>query len=126
MLIMGAVTPFLATRTGEYAIDKDLAALDREDAIAEEKQRYIDKRTAELHERRMANVSDEDLIIALEYLTTVPASVARMKQWIYSNDEFCAAAMQGAISAAIRLDSASIAMTEAKALFDASASAERH
>jgi hypothetical protein len=123
---MGAVTPFLATRTGEYAIDKDLAALDREDAIAEEKQRYIDKRTAELHERRMANVSDEDLIIALEYLTTVPASVARMKQWIYSNDEFCAAAMQGAISAAIRLDSASIAITEAKALFDESASEERH
>jgi hypothetical protein len=34
--------------------------------------------------------------------------------------------MQGAISAAIRLDSASIATTEAKAMFDESASAERH
>lgn len=123
---MGAITPFLATRAGEYAIDRDLAALDREDAIAEEKQRYIDKRTDELHTKRMSNVSDEDLIIALETLTTMPESVARMKQWIYSNDEFCASAMQGAISAAIRLDCASIAQTEAKALYDESASAERH
>ncbi len=123
---MGAITPFLATRAGEYAIDRDLATQDREDAIAEEKQSYIDRRTAELHERRMSNISDEDFVIALETLTTIPESVARMKQFIYSNDEFCAAAMQGAISAAIRLDSASIAITEAKAMFDESASAERH
>jgi hypothetical protein len=123
---MGAITPFCVTRAGEYAIHRDLAALDREDAIAEEKQRYIDRRTAELHDRRMSNVSDEDLIIALDTLTTMPESVARMKKWIFENDEFCASAMQGAISAAIRLDSASIATTEAKAMFDESASAERH
>lgn len=123
---MGAITPFCATRYGDYAIDKDLAALDREEAIAEEKQRYIEKRTAELHSQRTSNVSNEDLVIALEWLSTIPESVARMKQWIYSNDEFCAAAMQGAISAAIRQDSASIAKTEANALFDESVSAERH
>lgn len=113
-------------RLGDYLNDLASARMEREDAIAEAKQAYIERRAEELHEQRMSNVSVEDFTIAIDYLSSMRESMVRMHKAVYDGEEFMAAYMQGCIKAAIYLDCVEIAKTEAKALYDAPVDSEVH
>jgi hypothetical protein len=114
------------SRMYEAFCDLAQARLEREDATAEEKQRYIERRAEELHEQRMSNVSVDDFTIAIDYLSSMRESMVRMHKAVYDGEEFMAAYLQGCIKAALYLDCVEIAKTEANALYEESASRERH
>lgn len=108
-------------------IDRDLSVYAKSDELLEAKFAYIDKRTAELHEARTAGIpSDEDFIIALERMATLPELMKILKRQIYEREPYLPDYIAGAIRGALRLDCASIAATEANALFDESSSTARH
>lgn len=114
------------SRLYEAFCDIAQSRIEREDAIAEAKQAYIERRAEELHEQRMSNVSVEDFTIAIDYLSSMRESMVRMHKAVYDGEEFMAAYMQGCIKAAIYLDCVEIAKTEAKALYDAPVDSEVH
>ena len=114
------------SRLYEAFCDLAQSRIEREDAIAEAKQAYIERRAEELHEQRTSNLSDRDFVIAMEWLIEMPDSVARLKKKIYEGDEFMAAHLQGCIKAALYLDCVELAKTEANALYDAPAGSEVH
>jgi hypothetical protein len=113
---MGAVTPFLATRAGEFVIDKELAALDRDEAASLERGEYVNKRSDEIYERRIANLSDEDFIIAIERITTLRTEVAVLKHKVFSDETKLGAELRGMIKGALLCDSIDIAIAESRAL----------
>jgi len=108
-------------------IDRDLSVYEKRDELLDAKFAYIDKRTAELHEARTSGIpSDDDFIIAFERLAALPELMKILKRQIYEREQYLPDYIAGAIRGALRLDCASIAATEANALFDDSASSARH
>jgi hypothetical protein len=113
---MGAVTPFLATRAGEFVIDKELAALDRDETASLNRGEYVNKRSDEIYQKRISNLSDEDFIIALERITTLRTEVALLKYKVFSDETKLGSELRGMIKAALLGDSIDIAITESNAL----------
>lgn len=111
---------------GDYAIDTDIAEMDREESRQERMQAYLSKRGIEIEERRMCNVSPQDFVLALEIISTIPVQVERMRQMVYANDDGLAAELRGMIHAALIKDSIDIAMAEFKAMEAEPPSRERH
>lgn len=67
---MSTVTPFYATRTGEYVIDREQAAADEAQYQREQRADLIHARINEIQAKRMAELSLDDLALALDELST--------------------------------------------------------
>ncbi|WP_250533954.1 hypothetical protein [Caballeronia sp. AZ10_KS36] len=111
---------------GDYAIDRGLAEMDAEEARQIRVQKYINERSAEIHERRMQNITTEDFILALEIISTVRDQVATLQRMTYAEDTQLAFTLKAMVDAALLWNSMEIAVTEARAMESESPSRERH
>jgi hypothetical protein len=69
-IVMGSVTPFFATRTGEYVIDREQAAADEAQHQREVRADLVHNRVNEILAKRMAELSLEDMALVFEDLST--------------------------------------------------------
>ena len=114
------------TSLGDYLNDLALAHQEREDAIAEAKDAYINRRADELHQKRIDKMSAEDFALAMERLTAIEGMLPVLQQKVEDGDSFLAFYLQGALKAALYYPCLEQALEEAKALFSEPVSRERH
>lgn len=113
---MGAVTPFLATRMGDFAIDRDLAFLDRDEAAQERRNEYVNKRSDEIYQKRIGNMSTSDFILALERISVLPTEIAQLHYMTFADESPFAQKLQAMVKAALLCDSIEIAAAESSTL----------
>lgn len=113
-------------RLGDYLTDHALASEESREAQQERRQRYVNKRSEEIYERRTGDVSSEDFVLAFEILHTQRMSVARLMDMIYGRDDPTAQELRAMVSAALLKDSIDIAIAEFRALEAEPPSQERH
>lgn len=73
---MGAITSIGVTRLGEAIYDREQAAADEAEYQKEQRAHLIAQRGDEILEKRCANLSDEDLALAFETLSTYSICLA--------------------------------------------------
>ncbi|VXB23851.1 hypothetical protein BURKHO8Y_110248 [Burkholderia sp. 8Y] len=113
---MRAVTPFLATRMADFAIDRDLAMFDRDEAEQERRQEYVNKRADEIYQKRIASMSTSDFILALERISTLPREIGRLHYLTMSDELPFATELKAMVQAALLCDSIEIATTESRVI----------
>lgn len=111
---------------GDYAIDCDLAELDHDEARQESAQEYVHKRSRELFNARMSNVTVQDFVLALEMISTYPSVIKDIFERTYTDDVHLAASIRGAVEGALMTNSIEMAVTEAMAMASEPPSRERH
>lgn len=102
---MSSVTPFFATRHGEYVMDREQDALDEAQYQVEERARLINARADEINLARFKSLSDEDMALALEMLSTYPMCISGIKRDMLAHGESFALIFETYVLAALLSDS---------------------
>lgn len=122
---MGSPTPFFATRTGDFVMDREQAEADEAQYQKEHRQSLIHRRAEEIQAKRVTMLSAEDVAIALERLSTYPKCIAMMLEDLAVSTEAFGTTMAGLMRNSLFMDSLNQAYDEFKTLDEAKAG-ERH
>ena len=115
---MSTVTPFYATRLGEYVSDHEQAAADEAQHQREERARLLNARADEINLARFKNLTDEDMALALETLSTYPMCIKGIRQAMLQHSDSFALVLETYVIAALLSDSLRQAREEFKTLDD--------
>lgn len=105
---MGAITPFLAARMGDYIMDRGQQAADEAQYHTETRAELLHSRIEEIQAARMKALSTEDLQYAFQKLSTdayLKTLAALREDLLTHSQELTAAGMCGMIRGMILLGS---------------------
>lgn len=122
---MSTVTSIGCTRLGEFIADREQDALDEAQYQVEQRARLINARADEINLARFKSLSDEDMALALEMLSTYPMCISGIKRDMLAHGESFALIFETYVLAALLSDSIREAREEFKML-DEVKSGERH
>jgi hypothetical protein len=111
--VMSSVTLIGCTRLGEFLADCELDALDEAQYQHEQRACLINARADEINLARFKSLSDEDMALALETLSTYPMCISGIKRDMLAHGESFALIFETYVLAALLSDS----IREARAEF---------
>ena len=110
---MSTVTSIGCTQLGEYLYDREQAAADEAQFQFEERARLINARADEINAQRFKSLTDEDMALALETLSTYPMCIKGIKKAMSEHSDSFAYLLETYVMAALLSDS----IREARAEF---------
>ena len=115
---MSTVTPFHATRLGDYTMDREQAAADEAQYQREQRADLIHARINEIQAKRMAELSLDDLALALDELSTAAFVGCResMRKMLLARDPMLVHDLLGMIQGLLCRSSCDQAHNEFKTL----------
>lgn len=102
---MSTVTPFHATRLGDFTMDREQAAADEAQFQAEERARLLNARADEINLARFKSLTDEDMALALETLSTYPMCIKGIRKAMVEHSDSFAYLLETYVIAALLSDS---------------------
>lgn len=113
---MSTVTPFHATRLGDFTMDREQAAADEAEFQKEQRHELVMQRAEEIHAKRCAEMSLEDMALAFELLSTYPVCLTSLREDMLKNDPAMAYALLSMIKSTLMCESIGQANVEFRAL----------
>jgi hypothetical protein len=102
---MGAITPIGVTRMGEALFDREQAAADEAQYQREQRHQLVMQRAEEIHAKRCAEMSLDDMALAFELLSTYPVCLTSLREDMLKNDPAMAYALLSMIKATLMCES---------------------
>lgn len=115
---MSTVTPFHATRLGDYTMDREQAAADEAQFQKGQRDELRHQRVMEIQEARQAALSVDDIQFAFDKLSTSPYrdQLARLRTELLAHDHIAVFSLIGMIEGVLVSDSIDQAIAEFKTL----------
>ncbi|MFK4444669.1 hypothetical protein ABH944_004827 [Caballeronia udeis] len=113
---MGAITPIGVTRLGEAVFDREQAEADEAQHQREERACLLNARADEINLARFKNLTDEDMALAMETLSTYPMCIKGIRQAMLQHSDSFALVLETYVIAALLSDSLRQAREEFKTL----------
>lgn len=102
---MSTVTPIGVTRWSDYTMDREQAEADEAQHQIEQRALLINARADEINLARFKSLTDEDMALALETLSTYPMCIKGIKSAMVEHCDSFAILMETYVMAALLSDS---------------------
>src|SRR6516164_312355 len=99
------ITPINVTGGNEWMSDRELMALDEEQFRQESRGELVHRIANEMVEKRLANLSTEDFILALEILSTKPDLMEKFKNRMLNPTGYDMHWLKGMVTTSLTIDS---------------------